>query len=256
MYKDVQYRGFSWKKDPLPGSRYDFGQGEVTVINPLHGRILVAKTLAGWHQQELFRSGIQSDDPYTIGDVLTEETPFVDAPEESRTEKLEHDAIAIACDEAHRRGEEIVYMNDFARLQHGFDLVARNPSTGSLVIVEVKGSFDERLQGGATRLLRQTKHKGRQLSHRWIWRSTEETAVFSVSASFFLRFGRQILCGDYSRRLTVVFLGTSRDVITVDEARLVECAGLADRTGIERSKAWLDQIDTSEWCLRPNGPVG
>lgn len=70
--------GFSWKSDPAAGSRHDFGEGEVTLMNPLHVRILVAKTLAKLHRTELVAHG----DPYTIADALESKSHLVDAPEE------------------------------------------------------------------------------------------------------------------------------------------------------------------------------
>ena len=141
MYKDVRYWGFSWKLDPAAGSRHDFGEGEVTLINPLHGRILVAKTLAKLDRTELAAHG-GAGDPYTIADALGSESHLVDAPEETRLTQLEQDAVAAACQNVHGRGETIVYMNDFARLKHGFDLVAEDTKEKAIYI-EVKGTLAE-----------------------------------------------------------------------------------------------------------------
>ncbi len=176
------YVAFSWKADPPPGYRYDFGQGQVEILNPLRARILVAQTLANLHAGELAAAGVTSDDPYTIGDVLSGESDLVVASIETRLAKLERDAVAAAYDGVHGRSETITYLNDFARLKHGFDIVAK--ARDGLVYIEVKGTFGEGERGAIARL-KTTRHKGRQLSHRWIWRSVQETARFSASASFF-----------------------------------------------------------------------
>lgn len=245
MYKDVRYWGFSWKSDPAAGSRHDFGEGEVTLMNPLHGRILVAKTLAKLHRTELVAHGIGAGDPYTIADALESESHLVDAPEETRLTQLEQDAVAAACKNVHERGETLVYMNDFARLKHGFDLVAEDVGE-KVTYIEVKGTLAEVAEATTDRL-RQTKHKGRQLSQRWIWRSLEATALFSVSASFFLKYARRSLDRDYRRRLVVVSLGSgSKSVACVEENVLASCSGLSDEQGIDQARRWLSEIDRVE----------
>jgi hypothetical protein len=177
----------------------------VTLINGLHGRILVARILAAFHLDQLHQCGVPDDSPIALGDayeIWTKANPEAPGGVETVAMRLEREATAIAFRHVQDRGEDLIYVNDLARQKTGIDLMTRRPD-GVLVITEIKGRTG---RGGTSPvgMMAMTRHKGRQLSHRWIWSSLCEAGLFSGSASLFLNTLEEAAERRYRRRAIVI----------------------------------------------------
>ncbi|MGL4635502.1 MAG: hypothetical protein ACRCWF_05930 [Beijerinckiaceae bacterium] len=224
---ELQYRRYTGKI-PVGTAVFD-GFGEITVVNVLHGRMLVAEILAQFHLQQLNECGVADDSPIALGDayeIWTNGNPNASAGHETATMMLERNATAIVFRMVQDAGEVLLYVNDLARMKTGFDLVTRR-SDGMLVFTEIKGR-SRQTSKPHFELLADTRHKGRQLSHSWIWRSFCEAGLFSGSASLFFRVLEDVVHHRYVRRLLLVSPATHDIIGVAYEDELCQLAALEE----------------------------
>lgn len=253
--QDMQYVSYT-DRIPGPGPCGTGAGAGVELVNQLHGRVFVARVLARYHREQLAACGLADDDPITLGDAYaaytaSEQGAALDVAERGHV-ATERDATAIAYAHARARGETFVYTNDLARMKSGFDLVTRAPD-GALVFGEIKGT---RGTGGRklTARLATTRHKGRQLSHRWIWASLLEAGLFSASASLFLSCLRPVLAGAYRRRVLEVSVVAGEITAQAEEVTLAFLPDLAAAWDLSAERAELAELDRlDEPILREDG---
>lgn len=245
--QDLGYRSY---RGVIPGpGRVETPEGDrVELVNELHGRVFVARVLARFHAEELEACGVPNDDPFTLGDAystftISPEGEALDVREVGHV-AVERDATAIAYAYARELKETIIYTNDLARLKGGFDLVTRTPN-GQLVFSEIKGTAGEGSRSLIGKLAT-TRHKGRQLSHRWIWQSLLEAGLFSASASLFLRCLAPVLMCDYRRRVVGVSVVTGAVSEVLEEDVLAKAPTLAEALDLSTERAQFAELNAIE----------
>ena len=97
---------------------------------------------------------------------------------------------------------EILYTGACAWEVRGIDAIARRRSTGRYLICEAKGS-ERALSGSPLAYLHHTRHKGRQLTWEWCWKSVVDMADFPTTAQAFLELLGPMLNGEVERLLVV-----------------------------------------------------
>ena len=229
---------------PRPGTCGTDDGTTVELANELHGRILVARALARFHRDQLDLCGV-ADHPFAIGDAYSEFTASdVGAAlqvEERGHVATERDATAIAYEYAYGLSEDFVYANDLARMKSGFDLVTRSANCLP-IFTEIKGTRGTEARSLVARLSN-TRHKGRQLSHRWIWASLLEAGRFSGSASLFLRCLRPVLAGAYRRRALAVSIANGSVTSVLGEDALASIPALDEPIDLAEERSQLAELD-------------
>lgn len=127
-------------------------------------------------------------------------------------------------------GLELVFANDMAYTRLGLDLVVRDRSRGSFIVIEAKGTtlpFQSTVA-----YLKDTKRKGRQLSWRWCWHSLCQFALSGPTARLFLDLWRPCLQGRLHRMVLVTRLRSRRKCFLPVETRAIDAIHV-------RNHAWL-----------------
>lgn len=217
-------------------------------LNPLHRTILIALMLRSMVEKQTMV------DAKTPGDWMTHRLahcdvePFpVDASGFPLYRGKEMGGVAGLYREVLAREWEVIFANDLGMDIHGIDVIARAPETGRLYLCEAKGTSAERARGPAY-YLRETRHKGRQLSHRWCWSSMVDCAFQGATAGAFLDLLELLLAGDYERLLCVTRLSPGPVAYGLGESRVwseqdMERYGwFRAKYDLSRQRRWYEEI--------------
>jgi hypothetical protein len=143
-----------------------------------------------------------------------------------------------------------IFSNDCGYTRFGIDVVAQNRRTARFLICEAKGTINPIRSPGI--YLKETRHKGRQLSWYWCWMSLCEFALHGPTARIFLLLFRDVLRGKAERCLAITRLLQRGRNWLVDETRIVreedlQASGwLAEKPSWSRESQWLSELDSEE----------
>lgn len=121
----------------------------------------------------------------------------------------------------------------------GIDAIARHRPTGCYVICEAKGTQSPIAESPLI-YLRTTRHKGRQLSPEWCWKSLVDMADHPTTALAFMHLLEPLLHGRFERLLAVTqvvkrrrgYLATTRRIFP--EAELAQYAPICKTYDLTR----------------------
>lgn len=136
---------------------------------------------------------------------------------------------------------EVLWSGALAWQGQGIDAVARNCETGGYVICEAKGTQSP-IAATPLPYLRGTRHKGRQLSWLWCWRSLIDMADYPTTAAAFLCLLEPMLHGRVERLMAVTQVerhGTGFRTLArriYREAELAQYAPLAAPYDLDRQR--------------------
>lgn len=122
---------------------------------------------------------------------------------------------------------EVLLTGALAWQLHGIDAIARIRSSGIYVICEAKGTQAPVTQSPLNYLHR-TRHKGRQLSREWCWKSLIDMADYPSTALAFLTLLEPMLDGRYERLMSITHVRRQDRGFTTQERHLYREAGLQE----------------------------
>lgn len=221
--------------------------GEMAV-NPLHATILVAELLLRTMKME---HPAKSYPLETLSLPWLEHAEFLDFPKDedgaSIYPDIETGGVAGLYDELKRLGAEIIFANDLSMDIHGIDAIAFHPESQRYLICEAKGTASESVHQ-FSHYLKNTRRKGRQLSHEWCWASILDYSCLGTTAHIFLRMLEHMLDGNYERLLCVTQLSESESGYSIRSRRIWReehfsaCEWLSLPYDLSRQRVWMKEI--------------
>jgi hypothetical protein len=151
-----------------------------------------------------------------------------------------------------------IFSNDLGYTRFGIDVVAQDRRDNRYLICEAKGTINR--IGSPGIYLKETRHKGRQLSWHWCWISLCEFALHGPTARIFLLLFRDVLRGRVERCLAVTRLLQRGPNWLVDESRilreseLLDWDWLAKKPKWSRELQWLDEFESNDGLRRQEEP--
>lgn len=142
---------------------------------------------------------------------------------------------------------EVLLTGALALQLHGIDAIARIRSSGILVICEAKGTQNPITQS-LSYYLHMTRHKGRQLSKEWCWKSLVDMADHPSTALAFLELLEPMLEGRFERLMAVTQVQRQEGGFTLQtrrifrEARLQEYPPLTTPYDLTRQRKMWQKI--------------
>ena len=150
-----------------------------------------------------------------------------------------------------------IFSNDLGYTRFGIDVVAQKRRDGRYLICEAKGTINRIGPPGI--YLKETRHKGRQLSWHWCWISLCQFAMHGPTARIFLLLFRDVLRGRAERCLAVTHLLRRGRNWLVDETRilreseLLDSDWLAQKPNWSRELQWLEALESNDGQRRQEG---
>ena len=147
-----------------------------------------------------------------------------------------------------------IFSNDLGYTRFGIDVVAQDRREHRYLICEAKGTING--IGSPGIYLKETRHKGRQLSWGWCWISLCEFGLHGPTARIFLLLFRDVLLGRVERCLAVTRLLPRGRKFLVNESRILRESELrkwnwlAEKPDWSRELQWLEELDSKDGVKR------
>ena len=216
-------------------------------LNPFHAVLTDADVLARWYYQTV--KGTELELAFhgegwgrALGSAKTKQLPSSSTIEQAGV-------VGAYAWLAQQRDSNVLFVNDLASEQHGFDAVAHCPARDRFLIVESKGTTRP-LVRNLLSYLGHTRHKGRQLSQEWGWSSMFEFALVASTAPIALRLLAPFLEGRCDRVLVVSHVLKVHDGFRPDYWHSCVETDLSSRLpfdldALKRQRAWLAEVKAS-----------